>query len=131
MAVLILCGGCKKAADPQVFVSAQDALEDGIEAYKDKDYQAAVESLNTALSGGGLLPDLYSEALLKRAECLARVGDSAAALADLDTAARGADMAEVHRVRSFVYAKQGNSTQSRAEMTAARRINPQIKAIAD
>ena len=131
-AVLLVCAGCKdKAADPQIFVSAQTALEEGLTAYKNKDYQAAVASFDQALAAGGLLPDLYSEALLKRAECNGRLGNFDLAHVDLDKAARGGDMAEVHRVRSFVFQKEGRTTESKAELSKARQINAGIKAIVE
>ena len=124
------CGG-NQAADPEVFISAQTALKQGMEAYEAKDYQAAVTNLDTAVTGGGLLPDLYADALLKRAECNARLGNFPAAHEDLDKAARGADMAEVYRVRHFVFEKEGNSAESRKALTAGKKINSRLKPIVD
>lgn len=131
LATVLTCASCRQKPDPQTFVSAQTALAEGLKAHENKDYQAAVSSLDTALSGGGLMPDLYSQALLTRAECNARLGNFPPAHADLDKAARGAEMSDVHRVRSFVYAKEGNTPSSRSELSAAKRINPRIQAIRD
>jgi tetratricopeptide (TPR) repeat protein len=94
-----------------------------------KDYQAALDSLDVALAGGGLSPDQYSEALLGRAECHGRLGNYANAHEDLDRAERGAAMDQVHRVRSFVYQKEDRTTESQAELRKARQINGGIKAI--
>ena len=131
LAVVLFTSACKKGPDPQLNVNAETAIQDAEQAMGSGDYAAALSSFDIALAGGVLSPDQYARALTNRAECNTRLGDFAKAHADLDEASRGADMAQVHRARSFLLAKEGNSAGSRSELNAAKRINPKIKAIQD
>jgi tetratricopeptide (TPR) repeat protein len=122
---------CRRQANPAVYQESQQAFDAGLKASAEGRYEAAIEQLGAALEGGGLLPDSYSTALLERAICLARLGRFQEAHADLEIAAGGAAADEIHRARSFVFAKEGKTVESDSEFREARRLNPSIQRIVD
>ncbi len=131
---LVMLGGCGgKTIDPELVTSSQEAYHQAVLAVRAGDDEKAIAFLDTALSNGGVLaPDMYEEALVHRAVCLARSGRFDDAHVDLDAAAQGAaDMASVHIARSYVYRKQGKASESRAAALTAKKINPRVKTLRD
>ena len=130
--VCLVCSGCSgaKTIQADAAASAQRAYDDAVVAFKVGDDELALTLLDAALGpGSGLPPDIYTDALVKRAVCRARAEQYDDALADLEIASQGAaDMSLVHAARSFVYKKQGKSTAASAEMSAAKKINRRVKA---
>jgi tetratricopeptide (TPR) repeat protein len=131
MLVIAVVGCGPKPMEADVIASAQAAYTKAMDAYQQKNYAEAGELFTTAISGGGVNADQYGEALLARAVCRAKLGDYEGALADVDTAAQGADPAQVHVTRSFIFAKQGRTSDANTELTAARRLNRSVRPIDD
>ena len=130
IAILIAsCAGCGKAQIPAREVrGAEDAYAEAQEALKQKDYATALDQFEAAIQGGGLNPDLLSEALLRKAECHVELGnyDEAAELLD-SLEDQAPELDQVHLVRCKLYAKQGDSAKARAAFDAARAINPKVE----
>ena len=130
---LLLVAGCSgnRSVDANVMADAQSAFDSALEEIDAGNVENAIEHLNVALApGAGLPPDIYVEARIQRAICLARKEDFQAAHEDLDAASEGAgDMSSVHVARSFVYDKEGKNKEARSEMTAAKKLNRRAKAI--
>lgn len=127
---MVGCGG-SPAIDADSLASAQQSYDQAIEAIGEGDHEAAATLLDAALEpGGGLPPDIYSDARIQRAVCFARLERFEEAHADLDVASQGAaDMASVHVARSFVFKKEGKNADSASEMSAAKKINRKSKSI--
>jgi len=124
LAPLILAGGCSAPADSGVVtVSSLESMGAGRAKAAAGDFGGARDAFAAAITGGGLQPDVYCEALLQQAECESRLGNHDAALALLDDLARGAaDLPRVDAVRAAVKARQAGSAsseQSTAAPTAA------------
>lgn len=124
------CGG-GRPADPEALADAQLSYDQALNEIESGNHAAALELLVTALApGGGLPPDLYTDALIQRAVCYAREERFEDALADLSLAEQGvADLSTVHVARAFVYRKQGKSAEATAEMSAAKKINRKARSI--
>lgn len=129
--VLFGCSSGKTKIDADKLASAQHAYDQALDSIADGDHESAATLLDAALvPGGGLPPDIYTAARVQRAVCFARLDRFDEAHADLDVASEGAaDMAAVHVARSFVFKKQGKSTESASEMSAAKKINRKAKSI--
>ncbi len=86
--------------------------------------------LSAAIGAGGLQPDAYGDALIKRAIAQAHLGQYEAAHAALDRAEPGApDLASVHAARSFVFKRQGNEESAGREFAQAKALNPRVQEI--
>lgn len=128
LAGMPLAFGCSsREADPRTVQEAQKAYDDSLVALENGEYQRAAELLTVAIDNATLSADAYSDAMIKRAICCAKLGKFDEAHADLDEAERGAHEDQAHAARSFVYGKQGKSNESRAAMIRARKLNPAIE----
>lgn len=130
---LLLVLGCvgNRTIDAESLANAQQSYDSAIAELEAGNHEAALDLLDVALApGGGLQADIYTDARVQRAICLARQGRCDEAHADLDLAAQGAaDMATVHVARSFVFKMEDNDAESKSEMAAAKEINRRAKAI--
>ncbi len=97
-------------------------------AFESKQYQEAKDQFTQAIDSGGLIIDVYIDAVIKRAVCSATMDDFAAAHADLDKMEQGApNLDEVLAARSYVLSKQGKKKAAKAAWTKAKRINRRVK----
>lgn len=130
LAFLTGCGG-PRTADPEALASAQVAYDNAVAEIEAGNHESAVPLLENALApGGGLPPDVFTEGLVQRAICYARLERFDEALADLDIASQGAsDMSAVHVARAFVFKKQGKTKESSQEMSAAKKINRKARPV--
>ncbi len=112
LVAVMLATGCSTPADSgAVTVSSLQSLEAGRTKAAAGDFAGAREAFAAAITGGGLQPDLYCEALLQQADCESRLGHHDAALALLDQLAQGApDLGKVNAARTAVKNRQ---TQTR------------------
>lgn len=125
------CDSNRTKINADTLASAQHSFDQAIAAMADGDHESAAALLDAALiPGGGLPADIYTDARVNRAICFARLDRFDEAHADLDVAAQGAaDMATVHVARSFVFKKEGKTSESASEMSAAKKINRKAKSI--
>jgi Flp pilus assembly protein TadD len=136
MAVLICipallgCGPSKTIA-PETAASAQASYDEAMAQIETKEYESAVAALDLALTpGGGLPADIYTNARIERAKCLARLERFDEAHADLEVASQGTiSEAVVRAVRAFVYKCEGKDAEASKEMAAAKKIDRRIKTI--
>ena len=126
------CGG-GRPADPEALADAQSSYDQALVEIESGNHAAALELLVTALApGGGLPPDLYTDALVQRAVCYARAEQFDEALADLELAEQGvSDLSTVGVARAYVYRKQGKLAEAKREMSAAKKINRKARSIKD
>jgi hypothetical protein len=112
LVAVMLAAGCSTPADSgAVTVSSLQSLEAGRTKAAAGDFAGAREAFAAAITGGGLQPDFYCEALLQQADCESRLGNHDAALALLDQLAQGApDLGKVNAARTAVKNRQ---TQTR------------------
>ena len=112
LVAVMLATGCSTPADSgAVTVSSLQSLEAGRTKAAAGDFAGAREAFAAAITGGGLQPDFYCEALLQQADCESRLGNHEAALALLDQLAQGApDLGKVNAARTAAKARQ---TQTR------------------
>lgn len=120
--------GCSRQRDPAILASAEQNLDAAKEAMDRQDYAAALELLNQSVSAGGLFVDLLSDAHLRRAECLARLGQYDDALQILTEQAAGTPhLARLSAIRSFVYQKKGNTVEAGKAWREALKFDPTIQ----
>jgi tetratricopeptide (TPR) repeat protein len=124
--------GCQKAADPKAIADAGAAYESATKLYLEKNYQGAATAFADAIAGGVLNIDSYCLASIRRAECLARLGDFPQAHQILEKLEEGApNMADVHITRCFVYEKEGKSREAGEQFRLARKYDRAIQRIPD
>ena len=133
LALLMGCGDSGKVIDPTTLADAQNSYDMAMDEIAAKNTEEALTHLDVALQpGAGLPADIYVDARIQRAICLARVDRFADAHADLDNASEGAgDMSAVHAARSFVFSKEGKGTESKQAMRDAKKINKSVSRIRD
>lgn len=120
------CGGAK--VDEGGRLSGAEAFAAAVGEFDQRSYEAAAEHFTTSITKGGLNPDQYGEAGVKRAVCWGAAGKYAEALAELDKLLAGApNLDQVHAARAFVLKKQGKSAEAAQALASARRINRTIK----
>lgn len=101
-------------------------------AFDAHDYATAELKLASALASKLLNPDVFCESTVKHAVCLSAAGKHDEALAALDTVGVGASNADqVESARSYILAKQGKASESRAALAKARRLNPKVQEFKD
>jgi len=128
MAICVGCGGGTSSGLVDRRQQAQQYFDQGQEDFDNGDFQSAREHFDQAITGGGLHPDIYTEAHIMRAVCAAHESDFAAAHEDLDKMEQGApDPDRIFAARSFVFAKEGKMNESRNLWNQARRINPRVR----
>jgi Tfp pilus assembly protein PilF len=123
--MLLGCGSVAPAPSRQ---EGAAALQSGLDAFAQKNYAAAAESLTNAIGSGVLNTDQYVDATLKRAMAWAAEGKFDEALADLTKLEGGApNLDQVYAARAFVLKKQGKVAEANAAMAKARQHNRMIK----
>ena len=123
--ILLGCGSSASAPSRQ---EGAAALQSGLDAFAQKNYAAAAESLTNAIGSGVLNTDQYVEATLKRAMAWAAEGKYDEAIADLTKLEAGApNLDQVFAARAFVLKKQGKVAEANAAMAKARQYNRTIK----
>ena len=135
--LLLFCSlvGCGRGTSPAVVetrLSAQQAYDEGVEAFQSKDFSTAEQRLTEALEAGGLYSDLFDLARARQVVAMAAQGkieEAQAALAIFEANALEKDL--VFSTRSYVLRKQGKKKESKAAWARARRINRYVKRFAD
>jgi Tfp pilus assembly protein PilF len=123
------CGSPAKQA--QTRETAAQSYQAGVSALENRDYSGAKENLTLALESGHL-GYVTTNAFMKRAIANAALGDFDAAHADLDTATKGeGETAEIFSARTYVFEKQGKSTEAKAAWNQARKLDRGVKRIDD
>ena len=132
---LIVVTGCgpSQQIDANLLANAQSSYDAAVEQEAAGNSEEVLRLLDEALNPeAGLSPDVSVEARILRAIVLTRLGRSAEAHDDLDMAAEGAgDMAAIHVARAFVLKSEGNSSESKAEMRKAKRLNRSARPISE
>lgn len=109
-------------------ISAYQSYDEAEKAFLARDYATAEPKYAAALSGGGLNADLYSDALVKHALCLAVGGKTSEASAALDKLEPEAiNLDQIYVARSFIFKKQGKAAESRAALAKARQYNRTVQ----
>lgn len=129
-----LAAGCSYPGEKQEDIrrAAANAYNTGLAAFASKDYATAEASLSQAIDAGGLNPDLFADASIKRAVCWAATGKQAEALESLQKIEPwGENQDAVYAARSYILAKQGKAAESRAALARARRLNPRVQEFKD
>ena len=112
--------------------SASDAYSQALTAFNAKDRVAAEQHFTAALDTGGLNPDSYVDALVKRAVCRSAAGRHDEALADLEKLSDGGGAEDqVLAARSYLLAKQGKAAEARAALAKARQYNRTVQEFKD
>ena len=120
------CGGTRTADN----AGSTEAYNDAEKAMEAGDYVAAIPHWTQAMDAGGLNPDQYADARIRRGECYGRTGDFAAAHADLDNAEMGApELDRVYATRAFVFGKEGKKKEAATAMSKAKKENRSVKRI--
>ncbi|MEM9351773.1 MAG: hypothetical protein AAGA92_02055 [Planctomycetota bacterium] len=125
-ALLPGCGGTPADVVSNREASAK-ACEEAEQAFKKGDFQTAKSKFEAAFEIGNLQLDLYAEALVKHAVCMAGVGE-------VEQAARKLDELEQQPIpedlilsaRSFVLEKQGKKRDAKLAWSRARKINRMV-----
>jgi Flp pilus assembly protein TadD len=126
MLVLTGCGGSK--IDPKSVASGEAEFEQAKTMVSSGDHAGALTKLDNAIKGGGLSADLYSEAVLYRAQCHAMTGDVNAANSDLETASYGSPSEVLlEYTKGVVYDKQGKAAESKAAFAKVKKLDPSLK----
>ena len=131
VAIAIGCSypGEKQEDARRVAAKAYDA---GLTAFAAKDYAGAGSALTQAIDAGGLNPDLYIDASIKRGVCWGATGKPAEALEALQQIESwGESRDAVYAARSYVLAKQGKAAESRAALAKARQYNRTVQEFKD
>jgi tetratricopeptide (TPR) repeat protein len=129
IAAFFLChAGCSgDAGNPDLRLSAEQALADGRAAFDQGQYELAHQHLGEAIKGG-LNADLYSDALVHHAVAAIHLGRFDEALADFERLDQGAtNMDQVYAAKSFLALKQGNKTEANRLWQQAVQANPKVK----
>jgi tetratricopeptide (TPR) repeat protein len=120
------CGGPK--GDPVSVANSEAGYTEAKNMVLDGNYESALPRLEAAISGGGLGPDLYAEALLLRAQCYAMTGKPEQAAADMEKAEQGSPSeAMIELTKGVILEKQGKSAESKAAFAKAKRMDPTLK----
>lgn len=120
------CGGPK--GDPASIASGEASYTEARTMVLDGNYEAALPKLDAALAGSGLGADLYVESLLLRAQCHAMTGKLEQAEADLAQAENGSPSeAMLELTKGVILEKQGKSSESKAALAKAKRLDPSLK----
>ncbi len=127
--LVILAGGCSEPVIPAQSVAEREkAYDEAVALVSQKNYSAALASLDKALSGSGLNSDLYAEALLSRAICYIELGQLDLAEKDLAAAEPGVpDQAKFLMIRAKLLKGRGDVAGATAAQQKAQQINPAIK----
>jgi tetratricopeptide (TPR) repeat protein len=134
--LLIVCSifsglsGCGRKEIPKDIVSvAEGSYQDAVTMVGNKAYAEALSLLDKALGeGGGLNPDLVSEAYVLRARCHAELGNLDKADADMIEAEKGAgDLAQLLLVQGIIAKKKGDSAAAETSFSKAKELDPNIK----
>lgn len=120
-ALAIACALCAAACDKVDTVgpitrSSLDAIEDGKAKMAAGDYSAARALFTTAVSAGGIQPDMYCEARIQQATCAAKLGDFDDALAIVNELSQGApDIARVDALRKKILSLRDKATATKKD----------------
>ncbi|WP_152097212.1 hypothetical protein [Lacipirellula parvula] len=126
--------GCSSPADKleDVRRSAQEQYDSAATDFAARNYSAAGQKFNAALTIGGLNPDLYCDATVKRAVCWVATGKTTEAIGELDRLEPGApNLDQIYAARSYALAKQGKAAESRAALAKARQFNRTVQEFKD
>lgn len=111
---------------------ANQAYADGLSAFDAKDRTLAEQKFTAAIDAGGLNPDSYMDAAIKRAVCWAAASKSDEALAELTKLESGGGPPDaIFIARSYVLRKQGKAAESRAALAKARQYNRTVQEFKD
>jgi tetratricopeptide (TPR) repeat protein len=120
------CGGSSDLAHTRE--TAYAAVQVGQTAFAARNYAAAADKLEPAISSGMLNVDVYCQATVELAISYAADGKYDEALAALDKlTAEAPNQAEILAARGFVFKKQGKAREAAAALAQARKLNPKIK----
>jgi tetratricopeptide (TPR) repeat protein len=134
--VLILAfgAGCSSPAEQleETRKAASQDYNEALAAFSSGDRAAAEQKFTMVLERGGINPDLYCDAMLRRAVCWAAAGKFDEALADLQTLqAGGGPPDQILAARSYVLGKQGKAAEARAALAKARQYNRTVQEFKD
>lgn len=119
--------GCEHPINPNKLSDAEAALQSGLDAIEKQDWATADSELSAALSGAGLQPDLYEQAMLARAKARLNAGNLDGAVADLVILEQGAAaMDQVLSVKGDLALRRNDKTAAIVAYQAAKKLNPKI-----
>lgn len=120
--------GCGQALPEQQFRDSQLGFEQALTLEFESKHADALAEIDKVITQGGLNADQLAEAYLLRARCKFSMDDLAGGEADLETAERGSPNPGVfHWTRGVYLQKQGKTSQAKAEIAKAKKIDPQLK----
>lgn len=112
--------------------TSQKNYEEALSLFASKDRASAELKFTAAIDGGGLNPDAYTDAAIKRAVCWGSDGKTDEALTMLQSLESGGGPPDlIETARSFILAKQGKAAESRVALAKARRLNPKVQEFKD
>jgi tetratricopeptide (TPR) repeat protein len=126
--LLFVLAGCGGQVAPASVASGEAEFEQGKTMAISGDHAGALAKLDNAIKSGVLGPDLHSEALLYRAQCLAVTGKVDEANADIENATMGGPSeALLEFTKGVVLDKQGKESESKAAFAKAAKLDPSFK----
>ncbi len=130
--LLLLAGivGCRSDAVPSNQIATSEAgFELALTLIESNNYADALSALDSAInSGGGLNPDLVTEAYIARALCHVQLGDVTKAEADIEVAEGGVGgLAQLLVVRGLIARKKGDESSAEQFFSRAREVDPNVK----
>ena len=129
LSLFSICLGCSSAGmPPEVLESSQSNFDQAQSFISVKDFAGALPLLDEAIAKGGLNADFAVSSLVMRATCNLELGKLPEALADIESAADGAnDMSVIHGLRYRYWMKSGDPSKAQAELRLAQQINPSFR----
>jgi outer membrane protein assembly factor BamD (BamD/ComL family) len=132
--LMLAAVGCSGAGEEHADARqlAYSNYNEAVAAFTSRDYATAEAKLTAAIDAHGLNPTAYSDAMVKRAFCLAKAGKFAEANADLEKLGPSPEnLDEILAVRSYILRKQGKAAESRTMFAKAKRLNPAVQEFKD
>jgi hypothetical protein len=125
--ISILCG-CGSGTDGGQIAFSEAAVENGLKAFEQRDWEKAELELSTAIGNGGLQPDIAETAIRSLAVSRVHLGKLAEAEADLQALEQGAMEMDLFWVANAELAlKKGDSAAAKKALTEARKVNRAVK----
>lgn len=108
-----------------------ELFDEGIQAFEQRDYAKAKESLLSATENGTLRGDFQEAAMVKLALAQTASGDANAGLNTLNTLESNSSYFEDRTgflaAKSYVLQKQGNRSAASQAWREARSLNPRVR----
>lgn len=104
------------------------AYDKAVESESHGSIVEALNSIDIAITTGGLNPDLLAQAYLLRARCRSQNGDLVGAEEDIGLAELGTpNPSQLHWTKAIYSDAKGEKQEAKAEFSKARKLDPSLK----